>query len=77
MGGVGVVKNQYREGDCLNRGLRQVADLKGGLARKKGEGGIFEGSLIPQCTLWSIMKVCITVILLCLNKFYIWENSGF
>ena len=28
-------------------------------------------------SVWSIMKVCITVILLCLNKFHIWENSGF
>ena len=26
---------------------------------------------------WSIMKVCITVILVCLNKFHFWENSGF
>ena len=24
----------------------------------------------------SIMKVCITVILVCLNRFHIWENSG-
>ena len=28
-------------------------------------------------SVWSIMKVCITVILVCLNKFHIWENSGF
>ena len=28
-------------------------------------------------SVWSIMKVCITVILLCLNKFHIWENSDF
>ena len=28
-------------------------------------------------SVWSIMKVCITVILLCLNKFHIWENYGF
>ena len=28
-------------------------------------------------SVWSIMKACITVILLCLNKFHIWENSGF
>ena len=27
-------------------------------------------------SVWSIMKVCITVILVCLNKFHIWENSG-
>ena len=28
-------------------------------------------------SVWSIMKVCITVILVFLNKFHIWENSGF
>ena len=27
-------------------------------------------------SIWSIMKVYITVILVCLNKFHIWENSG-
>ena len=25
---------------------------------------------------WSIMKVCVTVILVFLSKFHIWENSG-
>ena len=28
-------------------------------------------------SVWSIMKVCITVISVCLNRFYIWKNSGF
>ena len=27
-------------------------------------------------SIWSIMKVYITVILVCLNKFHIWENFG-
>ena len=27
-------------------------------------------------SVWSIMKVYITVIIVCLNKFHIWENSG-
>ena len=27
-------------------------------------------------SIWSIMKVYITVIAVCLNKFHIWENSG-
>ena len=27
-------------------------------------------------SVWSIMKVYITVILVCSNKFHIWENSG-
>ena len=27
-------------------------------------------------SIWSIMKVCIIVIAVCLNKFRIWENSG-
>ena len=34
-------------------GLGQSAGLKGSLARKKGGGGVFEGRLIPECTLWS------------------------
>ena len=28
-------------------------------------------------SVWSIMKVCITVILVCLNKFHIWGISSF
>ena len=28
-------------------------------------------------SIWSIMKVYITVIAVCLNKFHIWENSGY
>ena len=28
-------------------------------------------------SIWSIMKVYITVILVCVSKFHIWENSGF
>ena len=31
-------------------GLGQLPDLRGGLGKKEG-GGIFEGGLIPQCTL--------------------------
>ena len=27
-------------------------------------------------SIWSIMKVCIIVIAVCLNEFHIWENSG-
>ena len=27
-------------------------------------------------SIWPIMKVYITVTLVCLNKFHIWENSG-
>ena len=29
------MKNQYRGGHCLKRGLGQFADLSGGLARKR------------------------------------------
>ena len=33
----GFVKNQFREGDCLKRGLGQFADLRGGgLGKKEG-----------------------------------------
>ena len=30
------MKNQYRGGDCLKTGVGQLADLSGGLARKRG-----------------------------------------
>ena len=48
------MKILYGGWNCLKReggGLGQFADLRGGLARKRG-GGVFEGGLIPQCTLW-------------------------
>ena len=32
----GFAKNQYREGDCLKRGVWTVCQFKGGLARKRG-----------------------------------------
>ena len=39
------MKNQYRGRDCLKEGgFGQFANLRGGLARKRG-------GLIPQCTL--------------------------
>ena len=34
--GGGFLKNQYRGGVCLKRGLGQFADLKGDLTRKRG-----------------------------------------
>ena len=54
---------------------------------KMGKIGQAQGSLNVQESLvffqfftflsvWSIMKVYITVIAVCLNKFHIWENSG-
>ena len=33
-------------------GLGQFADLRGGGAWQEPGGGVFEGGLIPQCTLW-------------------------
>ena len=36
-------KNQYRGGDCLKRGFGQFANLRGGLCKKEGGGGVFEG----------------------------------
>ena len=33
-------------------------------------------SVLYFLSIWSIMKVYIAVILVCLNKFYILENSG-
>ena len=38
---------------------------------------IFFLSSLFFLSVWSIMKVCITVILVCFNKFHIWEDSGF
>ena len=42
--------------------------------------GFFECKFFSQFfiffPIWSIMKVYITVIAVCLNKFHIWENSG-
>ena len=49
----GVVVNGkpiYRA-DCLKWGLGQFAYLRGQLDKKERGGGIFEGELIPQCTL--------------------------
>ena len=47
----GFAKNQYRQWDCLKRGrLGQFADLSGAW-QERGGGGVFEGGLIPQCTL--------------------------
>ena len=51
-------KNNIYRGNCLKSGLGQFADLReeveggeGGAWQKRG-GGVFEGGLIPQCTLW-------------------------
>ena len=49
------MKNQYSRrgggGDCLKRRLGQFADLRGRVGLGKNEGVVFEGGLIPQCTL--------------------------
>ena len=47
------MKNQYRRrgGYCLKRRLGQFADLRGRVGLGKNEGVVFEGGLIPQCTL--------------------------
>ena len=44
------MKDQYRGGLPKKGGLGQFVNLRGGLARKRGDG-IFDGGLIPQCTL--------------------------
>ena len=47
-GGGAVAKNQYI-GEIAEKGEAWTySDLKGDLAKK---GGVFEGELIPQCTL--------------------------
>ena len=45
------MKNQYIGRNYLKRRLGQFGDLKGGPGKKE-RGGVFEGGLIPQCTLW-------------------------
>ena len=43
----------FTKGDCLKSRALTVCRFKGGggLARKRG--GVFEGELLSQCTLWS------------------------
>ena len=41
------MKNQYREGNCLKRGLGQFADLGGGLGKKEGLVFLRGWGLIP------------------------------
>ena len=45
----GFTKNQHIEGNCLKGGLRQFADLRGDLAKKRGL--VLLRGVIPQCTL--------------------------
>ena len=49
--GGGVTKNQYIGRDCLKKGTWKVFRFKGE-AWQEREGGVFEGGLIPHCTLW-------------------------
>ena len=37
-------------------GLGQFVDLRGGLGKKEGGGSVFEAGLIPQCTLWNMVR---------------------
>ena len=59
--------------------LRKMFYLK--IGENRPSPGFFESTffflvLYFFLSVWSIMKVCITVIPVCLNKFHIWENSG-
>ena len=47
LGGGGFTKNQYRGGELPKKGT--VCQFKG--AWQERGGGVFEGELIPQCTL--------------------------
>ena len=53
------MKNQYIGGDCLKRGgggLEQFVDL-GGLGKKEGGGGVFEGGVdTPMPTMVKISR---------------------
>ena len=57
---------------CLQNG--KIDQAQGSLNVQESSG-FFLSSLFVL-SIWSIMKVYITVILVCLNKFHIWENSG-
>ena len=48
-----VPEKQIYRGNCLKRGSWTGCRFKGGLDEKEG-GGVFEGGLIPQCTLCTI-----------------------
>ena len=50
--GGGFTKNRYIGRNCLKRGSLDSFRFKGGLGKKEGNG-VFEGCLIPQCTLWT------------------------
>ena len=72
--GRGVLRNQYIGCGLPKKGggLGQFADLKGGLARKRG------GGLIPQCPLWKIIlwEILLEKILsmrVLWEKHYLWE----
>ena len=46
-------KPKHRRENYLNRGRgpQIICLFKSGLAKEEGSGGVFEGRLIPQCTL--------------------------
>ena len=47
------MKNQYIGGNCLRNGDLDSLQIYRGVGLREKEGvGIFEGWLIPQCTLW-------------------------
>ena len=56
--GGGFHKKLIYRGDCLKRGPCTVCRFKEWLENKE-EGGLFEGCLIPKCTLWheSLKKI--------------------
>ena len=45
------MRNQYIKGELRKKGAWTVRRFKGGLDEKEGVA-VFEGWLIPQCTLW-------------------------
>ena len=51
-------KNQCTGGIALKGSLGQLVNLMGGAWQKRG-CGVFEGGLIPQCTLWNLTPCCI------------------
>ena len=64
---------RFFEKKCFTPKMGKIGQVQGSL-------NVQESSVFSQffifLSVWSTMKVYIAVILVCLNKFHIWENSG-
>ena len=63
----------YARKKCFTPKMGKIGQAQGSLNVQ--ESSVFFSQFFIFLSIWSIMKVYITVILVCLNKFHIWENS--